>query len=358
MIFCGDIALPFSKAIELRNFPDELKQKDWFGNLEGSLVKEAESGIDALLKRRIVFNNETATRELIGELNFKGFGIANNHIWDAAEINVTLKNLQDLQIPYVGAGKNAPDACREITITSESVDYVIAAFGWKLIKCIYATMQTGGVNPYEKLHVLNELKHVIDAHPGKRVIAFMHWNYELELYPQPYDRDLAHELIDMGVYAVIGCHAHRVQPIEVYNGHPIVYGLGNFLFRQNTYMDGDLKFPPFSYREIAFEITKDDKWFVHEFEYNPEENALSYKGATECALSDKVFRNLPLDYAEWFKKNRYQKKALPAFCYKDSYMVYVMKCAFVNWRVKAVDMLVKNKGLFIMIKKLLGKIYG
>lgn len=46
------------------------------------------------------------------------------------------------------------------------------------------------------------------------VICFFHWNYELEKYPQPFDRQLAMDLIDMGVAAVIGCHAHRTQPIE------------------------------------------------------------------------------------------------------------------------------------------------
>ena len=63
----------------------------------------------------------------------------------------------------------------------------------------------------------------------RRIIAFMHWNTELELYPQPLDRELSHALIDLGVFAVIGCHAHRVQGYEIYKGHPIVYGLGNFI---------------------------------------------------------------------------------------------------------------------------------
>lgn len=50
----------------------------------------------------------------------------------------------------------------------------------------------------------------------------------MELYPQPFDRELSKVLIDLGVYAVLGCHAHRVQQIEFYKGRPIVYGLGNF----------------------------------------------------------------------------------------------------------------------------------
>jgi poly-gamma-glutamate synthesis protein (capsule biosynthesis protein) len=35
----------------------------------------------------------------------------------------------------------------------------------------------------------------------------------------------------MGADAVIGGHTHCPQPYELYNGKPIVYSMGNFLFQ-------------------------------------------------------------------------------------------------------------------------------
>ena len=38
MIFCGDIALPFVGSIDYSSIPLSIREKTWFGNLEGSLL--------------------------------------------------------------------------------------------------------------------------------------------------------------------------------------------------------------------------------------------------------------------------------------------------------------------------------
>lgn len=42
-------------------------------------------------------------------------------------------------------------------------------------------------------------------------------------------KDLAHKFIDAGAAAVFGHSSHHVQPIEVYNTRPIIYGAGGFI---------------------------------------------------------------------------------------------------------------------------------
>jgi poly-gamma-glutamate synthesis protein (capsule biosynthesis protein) len=37
-------------------------------------------------------------------------------------------------------------------------------------------------------------------------------------------------MIDAGADVIFGHHAHRLQPMEVYEGKPIFYGLGNFVW--------------------------------------------------------------------------------------------------------------------------------
>ena len=65
------------------------------------------------------------------------------------------------------------------------------------------------------------------------VIACCHWGIEREHYPNSYQTNLGHALIDKGADLVIGNHPHVLQGIEEYNGKLIVYSLGNFSFGAN-----------------------------------------------------------------------------------------------------------------------------
>lgn len=63
-------------------------------------------------------------------------------------------------------------------------------------------------------------------------IAYLHWGDEYELVHNANQERLAHALADLGIDVVIGHHPHVVQDIELYNGTPIFYSLGNFIFDQ------------------------------------------------------------------------------------------------------------------------------
>jgi len=63
-------------------------------------------------------------------------------------------------------------------------------------------------------------------------IAYMHWGDEYALIHNANQQALAEALIDAGGDAIIGHHPHVVQDIAVYNGRPIFYSLGNFIFDQ------------------------------------------------------------------------------------------------------------------------------
>src|SRR5207237_6538851 len=65
------------------------------------------------------------------------------------------------------------------------------------------------------------------------VIPFFHWGREGKTEPEAYQVELAHAAIDVGAAAVIGSHPHVLQGIESYQGRPIVYSLGNFVFGGN-----------------------------------------------------------------------------------------------------------------------------
>lgn len=333
MIFSGDVALG-SKGMKL-TIPESLAKVRWLVNLEGSLVKGGERHIPI----NGVFNDFEAVQELKEQINCYGVSLANNHILDAEAIEFSLRNAKELELDVIGAGRNIDKAGHCVEIDG----FCIISFGWECIECPPASATKGGVNPYRKNHVVRSVKKLLAS--GKKVVCFFHWNYEFELYPQPMDRELAHQLIDLGVYAVIGAHAHRVQHYEIYKGHPIVYGLGNFMFSRKTFFSHRLDFGERSREEIVFELKDDDTFAVHNFEYSHEKNEVAYKHTVELTQSSRgnaPYENMsPEEYIKFFKQHRIQKKLLPIFYYDDSSLVYFIKCKFVSFRGSLINALVK-----------------
>jgi poly-gamma-glutamate synthesis protein (capsule biosynthesis protein) len=64
------------------------------------------------------------------------------------------------------------------------------------------------------------------------LIVYSHWGEEYNSSFTLAQQKNAHDFIDAGVDAVIGMHPHVIEPIEIYNGKPIFYSIGNFIFDQ------------------------------------------------------------------------------------------------------------------------------
>jgi poly-gamma-glutamate capsule biosynthesis protein CapA/YwtB (metallophosphatase superfamily) len=65
------------------------------------------------------------------------------------------------------------------------------------------------------------------------ILVMPHWGKEYIATPEPQQVDLAHAALDTGADLVIGGHAHWPKGIEIYEGKPIFYGVGNFLLDQS-----------------------------------------------------------------------------------------------------------------------------
>ncbi len=95
-----------------------------------------------------------------------------------------------------------------------------------------------------------ELAHEIESFgTTTHIVVMMHWGDEYQPVHNATQETIAHALIDAGVDAVIGSHPHVIQDVEVYNGAPIFYSLGNFVFDQ--YWNGDVR------SGLALRITHD-----------------------------------------------------------------------------------------------------
>lgn len=67
---------------------------------------------------------------------------------------------------------------------------------------------------------------------GAFVIVAVHWGEEYSTVSNVRQQTLGHALIDAGADVVVGHHPHVVEEMEMYNGKPIFYSLGNFIFDQ------------------------------------------------------------------------------------------------------------------------------
>jgi len=326
LIFVGDIALPDNEGIHFLGIPTVLKQQTWIGNFEGALVDEKfDKG---------VYNYEKGFSKYLGQVPLHIACLANNHITDTGSIAQTKKKLTERGIQYLGAGNNSREAAEPLVTDS----VVFLNFGWSVIQCIPAGGQTPGVNELTNQRVLSQFREAKTKYPDKKIIPVFHWNYELELYPMPRQRELARQLIDEGAEIIIGHHSHLVQGVEIYRGKYIVHGLGNWAFKQRAYYNEKLAFPTMSLLQMAFEYSiTTGKGCCHYFDYNINENKISFlrteevDGETNSKLTP--FHTYDKNkYNFFFKKKRLKRKILPVYYSDDSNFIVDLKNSFMKLR--------------------------
>lgn len=338
MIFVGDIAIPYGSTIKVRDFP-ATPQKKVVANLEGCIVPEEPQN------KMSVYNSRQAVSFLLRN-NVAAVSLANNHILDEEEwLDYTKDILSENGILSFGAGHGDEGVKNEIKFVSNGEECHILSYAWE-VTGISNKRRRANVSLLKRDKVIDDIKRIKKTDGAAKIICYMHWGYELECYPLPRDRELAREFIDVGAYAVIGCHSHCIQGIEFYQGKPIVYGLGNFCFQEGKYMNGKLIYPQMAHEAIAFEIDGNNRYLCHWLQYDPERNIVTYTGTTE-ADDDRVKQKAPYagmsqkEYILWFKKNRRKKKMLPLFRTSRENCLYGIEKSWCKLRGTMVRMLVK-----------------
>lgn len=158
--------------------------------------------------------------------------LANNHIGDLGEGAVmdTLALLDAHSIRYCGAGANidrAYDACR-LKKDGFSISLISVCeneFGM-------ATEATYGSAGYNTRRLMNKIKQ--EKKVSNAVIVVFHGGNEFNPLPSPDTQDRYRLICDMGADAVIAGHTHCPQGFEMYEGKPIIYSMGNFLFKSSS----------------------------------------------------------------------------------------------------------------------------
>lgn len=251
LLFAGDVYLSshvleaYRKAGGIQGvlddgFREEIQRADLFmANEEFPFSDRGEAA-----EKTYTFRLPAAETVKLQEIGIDLVSLANNHTLDFGTDALldTFTALDAAGIAYVGAGADI-DRAKELqtfTVRGRTVGYLAASrvypdWSWEAGKG-----RPGMLSAYGDAKIL--LDQVRQA--GEfcdYLVVYMHWGIEKNETPEDYQRELGKKLIDAGADLVIGSHPHVLQGIEYYQGKPIVYSLGNFVFGSSIPKTGLLR---------------------------------------------------------------------------------------------------------------------
>ena len=275
LFVCGDImpggVLPYQKEYIDTTLLKHMSTFDFrIGTLECAVGNGLpfDEGKMSKLKNIIYVRNEDLFR--IKEMGFDVVSLANNHVWDMGVegLRNTISQLEKLGIQYCGAGMNIAEASRPAVVTKDGLSVAFLAycmcdelFMWHS-NMVRAGIDTPGVCPLDIDKVEEDIREAKKKYD--KVVVLPHWGKEYKYTPLPETVAMAKRMIKAGADAVMGGHAHQVQPLVRLKGVPVCFSMGNFLF-PDFYMQPPR---PVWYPESSEDLTRipDVNWYMYPLE--------------------------------------------------------------------------------------------
>lgn len=164
--------------------------------------------------------------------------LANNHLKDYGDrgLTYTLQQLDQANISYIGAGVNQKDAHNYFELSFENKRYAIFNGYWHrdtayLDYEFYALGHKSGVACLNGV-LLEQIGRYKLTHPEHKVIVICHWGIDFKPITKEQSK-LATILTQAGADLIIGHGAHTIQPVQIINQKPVVFGIGNAVFNSN-----------------------------------------------------------------------------------------------------------------------------
>ncbi|MEI7834129.1 MAG: CapA family protein [bacterium] len=214
-----------------------LHQADYaVGNLETRMAG-AEMGYSGYPR----FNSPD---ELASGLKASGFTMlatANNHSMDMGWGGIvhTLDTLDAAGLAHIGTARSAEERAAPAFVTIKGIRVAFLNYTAETNELPVPKSRPYAVNLLQPEKILADTSKV-RKNGADVVIAVLHFGEEYEPKPNKYQRNIARQLLEGGVDAIIGSHPHVVQPIEKItvqrNGAPytgvVAFSLGNFASTQ------------------------------------------------------------------------------------------------------------------------------
>ena len=221
-----DYKLPFAKM-------DEYRAADLsIVNLENPLTRSTLNNTNQQQK-------STVNPSYVKALTSGGVdlvNLANDHTlgYEQKGLLETIETLKDAGIHSLGAGKTKKEARRPkiIEVKGQKIAYLNY-----YDTDIQPTAPSVNVNSRNKDRISSDIQNLREQVDW--IIVNYHWGVELSEYPGDWQIDMARMTIDQGADLVVGHHPKVLQGAEIYQGRPIVYSLGNFIFGDTSNKESD-----------------------------------------------------------------------------------------------------------------------
>lgn len=179
--------------------------------------------------------NRESTLEVLKVLNINIAALANNHIKDYDEQGVldTISFCEGNAIKTIGAGANSISASQTMVInTPEGKVALINIAENEWASADDDTAGANGMNLIKDTRKIQQAKKENDF-----VFVIVHGGHEYYNLPSPRIQEQYRFYAEQGADLVVGHHTHCISGYEIYNGTPIYYSLGNFLFTMSSTYD-------------------------------------------------------------------------------------------------------------------------
>ncbi len=225
MSFTGDIML--GRHVEYlmdqfgNNYPIEKLPADLFASSTYVIVNFESAMREPHIKtanNTMVFSTAQDKLGLLSRLRVTHASLANNHALDYGLSGYLNAKRELVDINIAPFGNPAALSTSTVAYLYEK-DQTIALVG---INAVF-------VDPLPS--EIEKLLALVNAESDKQVIV-IHWGEEYELNHSARQRALAEVLVENGADLIVGHHPHVTQDIEMIEGVPVLYSLGNFIFDQ------------------------------------------------------------------------------------------------------------------------------
>lgn len=201
---------------------------------------------EPLAEKQFTFRAKPGYVSYLQDLGVDIVSLANNHTYDYGEQALldTLQTLNDAGIPYVGAGINIQEAAAPVCfiINDMKIAFISATQIERLDTPDTKGAAENSAGVFRCWQVEKLLETVTKAkEENDFVIVYIHWGTENQEETDWAQDKQAHQLVEAGADLIIGDHPHILQKIDVIDGVPVIYSLGNFWFNSKPLDTGMVK---------------------------------------------------------------------------------------------------------------------
>ncbi|MCP4964560.1 MAG: CapA family protein [bacterium] len=226
------------------NYIDAFRREGYahaFSGLQGVFLEDdltivnlecAASELGSRLAKTFAFNCDVDALLAMQAAGVEVANLGNNHSgdWGEEALLDTRINVETAGMAAVGTGEDAVEAHEPALFEINGWTIAVLGFGGVVPWADWiATADDPGMADGDTIETMVAAVEAADA-VADLVFVSIHWGVELDTQPRQEDIARAEAMIDAGADGIFGHHPHRLQPLGFYEGKPIAWSLGNFVW--------------------------------------------------------------------------------------------------------------------------------